>query len=344
MKLLDRIKLLLGSLKGASAYRPKEQILLDLMALNSEDLQYGVRTRALFEECSLWLAKDHDELKRLMKHPCRLNRKFSDKDILEMANVVDTMRLAAILVVASALDSVLDNYVMDMSMAQINYQADFLRYIGYEECDLPDVFKWKSSDVAKEVVSAWKSEGMTRQEMCEKVVNGFDDLVWMIKRSVASKYGILKTKDDLFWRYVPDTIARVAKRLFREGHFSEAVEAACKELNDVVKKEFFKRTGKECDGVSLMRNAFGHEQCVISLSNAENAETRKSEQQGYMEMFAGVMSALRNPKAHANLPLEKIDAVRQLMLVGMLMDRFEGNVKPCSADVTGARVEGLLSV
>ena len=40
-------------------------------------------------------------------------------------------------------------------------------------------------------------------------------------------------------------------------------------------------------------------------------------------MLAGAMSALRNPKAHANIEVEKGDAMRRLMFASMLMYKID---------------------
>lgn len=46
-------------------------------------------------------------------------------------------------------------------------------------------------------------------------------------------------------------------------------------------------------------------------------------QKGFMEMLAGAMSALRNPKAHANFEIEKDDAMRRLMFASLLMYKID---------------------
>ena len=44
-------------------------------------------------------------------------------------------------------------------------------------------------------------------------------------------------------------------------------------------------------------------------------------------MLAGAMSALRNPKAHANIQIGKDDAMRRLILASMLMYKIDEAVK-----------------
>lgn len=324
MNLLNRFKrTFCGGLKVVGAtVRSKAQIISELEELDSNAPDYCDRAWKLFDECSVWLRKDREKLSLMLKFPCRPKFKWSDDDLIDMASVVETMRLAAMVAVVAVLNPG-HHKTLEMVISQLGYQADFLRYIGYNECDFPIAFRWGSPEVAAAVIQEWKSAGMTRQEMYAKATEGFEDLAQIVKRPVLNKFGISKSCEDMFWQYIPQAIRGAAKRLFDEGHYSESVESACKEINSQVKAEYLKRTGQEADGVDLMRKAFSTNMPIIELSRSENSETRRNEQLGYMELFVGAMSALRNPKAHANVPLGKEDAVRQLMLSGLLLSRFE---------------------
>ena len=46
-------------------------------------------------------------------------------------------------------------------------------------------------------------------------------------------------------------------------------------------------------------------------------------QKGFMEMLAGAMSALRYPKAHANITIDREDAMRRLIFASMLMYKID---------------------
>lgn len=50
-------------------------------------------------------------------------------------------------------------------------------------------------------------------------------------------------------------------------------------------------------------------------------------QKGFMEMLAGAMSALRNPKAHANITISQEDATRRLIFASMLMYKIDEAVQ-----------------
>ncbi len=89
-------------------------------------------------------------------------------------------------------------------------------------------------------------------------------------------------------------IGRAVAKLFRDGHYANAVEDACKILDGLVRL----RSGRaDVSGTSLMQTVFSTNSPVLRF-NALKTETEKSEQQGMMFLYAGVMLAFRNPRAH----------------------------------------------
>ena len=88
-------------------------------------------------------------------------------------------------------------------------------------------------------------------------------------------------------------IARAATKLFRDGHYANAVEAAVKALNNLVRL----RSGLELDGSTLMEQAFSLNKPILQF-NALSDQSERDEQRGYMMMFAGAVAGLRNPRAH----------------------------------------------
>jgi uncharacterized protein (TIGR02391 family) len=89
-------------------------------------------------------------------------------------------------------------------------------------------------------------------------------------------------------------IDRAAAKLFRDGHYANAVEDTCKVLDGLVRI----RSGRaDVSGTSLMQTVFSTNSPVLRF-NALSTETEKSEQRGMMFLYAGVMLAFRNPRAH----------------------------------------------
>lgn len=82
--------------------------------------------------------------------------------------------------------------------------------------------------------------------------------------------------------------------LFNHGHYAQAVEAAYKFLNNLVKRRS-KLTSM--DGADLMRHAFSPSKPVLKM-NSGQSHSERDEQRGYMDILAGAMEAIRNPRAH----------------------------------------------
>ena len=74
-----------------------------------------------------------------------------------------------------------------------------------------------------------------------------------------------------------------------------------------------------------MHAAFSVQNPVIKLGNT-STETGANVQQGYMEMFAGAIIGIRNPKAHNNQTISKSDAIRKLHFASMLMYKLDNEL------------------
>lgn len=89
-------------------------------------------------------------------------------------------------------------------------------------------------------------------------------------------------------------LRNVVAKLFDDGHHSRAVEEAFKFLNNLVKRQ--SGCSSE-DGSDLMMKVFSSKGPILKLNELAN-QSEKNEQQGYMFIFAGAMTGIRNPRAH----------------------------------------------
>jgi uncharacterized protein (TIGR02391 family) len=124
------------------------------------------------------------------------------------------------------------------------------------------------------------------------------------------------------WDLLHPKVVKVAKSRFESGHFADAVEAALKELNDVVKTIVRVRMHDEHDGADLMNRAFSPKDPVIKLCPQET-ETGRDIQKGYMQIFAGTMIGVRNPKAHSNIQIGPKTAIHLLFLASLLFFKID---------------------
>jgi len=109
-------------------------------------------------------------------------------------------------------------------------------------------------------------------------------------------------------------IERAVAKLFRDGHYANAVEDACKVLDGLVKI----RSGRnDISGTELMQNVFSPKNPVLKFSDLQT-QTEQSEQQGMMFLYAGAMLALRNPRAHEIIQDDPEKALEYIAFLSLL--------------------------
>ena len=114
-------------------------------------------------------------------------------------------------------------------------------------------------------------------------------------------------------------IARAASSLYRSAHYSNAVEAAVKALNGLVRL----RSGLEQDGSSLMERAFNPSTPVLKFNSLID-QSDKDEQKGFMMLFSGAVAGLRNPRAHGFIeddPERALEFIAFVSLLAKLLDK-----------------------
>ncbi|HWG22465.1 MAG TPA: TIGR02391 family protein [Terracidiphilus sp.] len=124
--------------------------------------------------------------------------------------------------------------------------------------------------------------------------------------------------NDFFWPLIHPAVATAARPRFDSGCYSDAVEWALK----VVAEEVRRRTGLTIDGADLMHKAFSPNRPYLVFKDTLPA-TQLSLQQGYMEVFAGAMTGIRNPKAHGMVQLDRRRCIHFLFLASLLADKVD---------------------
>ena len=131
--------------------------------------------------------------------------------------------------------------------------------------------------------------------------------------------------NEWFWQFVHPRVAELARPRFEQGFYGDAVEAVYKEVNDAVKQIVKEVKGCELDGHGLMTTAFSRNDPLIKLTTLET-ETDKNIQQGYMEIMAGAMTGIRNPKAHGNINPNSKKALHLISLASLLLYKIDERV------------------
>jgi uncharacterized protein (TIGR02391 family) len=122
-------------------------------------------------------------------------------------------------------------------------------------------------------------------------------------------------------RNIHPEISAVSLKLFDDGHYSQATFEAFKYLDIAVKK----LSGINESGVKLMMAAFADANPKVKLT-ALRTQSEIDEQSGFKFIFAGAMSAIRNPRGH-DINIDPIDrCLDHLSLASVLLRRLEDRV------------------
>ena len=92
------------------------------------------------------------------------------------------------------------------------------------------------------------------------------------------------------------SLRRKTEKLFKDGHHARAVEEAFKLLDNLVKKKA-ELQNADITGAQLMQKVFSPNKPKLKLSSCVTS-SEQNEQQGYMQIFAGCMTGIRNPRSH----------------------------------------------
>lgn len=125
-----------------------------------------------------------------------------------------------------------------------------------------------------------------------------------------------------FWALAHSRVAEISRSRFESGQYADAVEAAMKDVNVRVKGIVAHRMERELDGVKLMQRAFSPNDPWIVIGDL-STQSGIDMQRGYMDLFSGSMSAIRNPKTHDNIAIDQETAIHMLFLASLLMFKLD---------------------
>lgn len=103
------------------------------------------------------------------------------------------------------------------------------------------------------------------------------------------------------WTETHPRIEELCKKHFDNQLYADSILTAMREINAIVKTSVLGKTGREYDGVDLMRKAFGFNynritnivdrEPIISFVENLESETNRNLQEGYMNIFVGAITA-----------------------------------------------------
>lgn len=118
-------------------------------------------------------------------------------------------------------------------------------------------------------------------------------------------------------------IERAAGQLFKDGHYANAVEDAVKALNNLVRLN----SGiDDKDGTQLMEFVFSPKNPFLKF-NSLSDQFDLDEQKGFMMMFSGAVSGLRNPRAHKIIKDDPEMAIEFIAFISLLAKLADKSIK-----------------
>ena len=158
-----------------------------------------------------------------------------------------------------------------------------------------------------------------RPQVCD-----FQRVGYLDSEKVRSRHNTAE-RLQLFDSLVTDlSLRRTCRKLFADGHYAVAVERAFICLNKMVRVKSELDTQ---DGAGLMRTAFSANSPILYL-NAFQSESEKNEQLGYMDIYAGAMTGIRNPRSHEHdIEDDPQVALELLVIANHLMRKLNGSTR-----------------
>ncbi|MFA4941150.1 MAG: TIGR02391 family protein [Patescibacteria group bacterium] len=183
-----------------------------------------------------------------------------------------------------AMERELDSFLVSI------FGADTVEYQRYKHAvaNLTPSIVWSDMPVGK--IRDDLARGIsTSKANLESIKKGFLEELTDAGRTIVGK--TLKAYEGL---ELHPAIERAAGQLFHDGHYANAIEDSVKALNALVRLN----SGiEDKDGVALMEYVFSPKAPILKFNSLADASDIE-EQKGFMMMFSGAVSGLRNPRAH----------------------------------------------
>lgn len=92
---------------------------------------------------------------------------------------------------------------------------------------------------------------------------------------------------------VNESLREKTRELYFDGHYTRVIEEAFKLIDNLVKEKASIAPSSSLTGSKLMQMAFSRERPLLRLNQGSSA-SEADEQLGYMQLFAGCMTGVRN--------------------------------------------------
>jgi uncharacterized protein (TIGR02391 family) len=232
-------------------------------------------------------------------------------------------RLSELETLESGLDSITDEDDPGLRALGSSLEALITSIYGCETVEY-DRYHWSVSRLSP--TSTWpdmtvhdirdqvRSNVKRSKALLEGIKRGFQEELTDAGESASGK--AMQVYEGM--RLHPD-IERAVGRLFRDGHYANAIQDAVKALNQLVR---LKSGIDDKDGDPLMKHVFSPNNPILRFNDLLD-ESDRNEQKGFMDLFSGTVSGLRNPRAHKIIrdePERALEFIAFISLLAKLVD------------------------
>jgi uncharacterized protein (TIGR02391 family) len=236
----------------------------------------------------------------------KIDRRIADLDQFDINSVNDRSDPRI-----SALEGKLDALLVEIFGAGT---VEYNRYCNYTRLDTAGIYIGQRTPIHEVREGLRVGIGSAKAQL-EAIKSGFLEALEDAGRTSASK--TLKAYQGL---ELHPAIERAAGRLFKDGHYSNAIEDSVKALNALVRLH----SGvDDKDGPALMEFVFSPKNSVLKFNSLAD-ESDLNEKKGFMMMFSGAVAGLRNPRAHKIIkddPEMALEFISFVSLLAKLADR-----------------------
>lgn len=142
------------------------------------------------------------------------------------------------------------------------------------------------------------------------------------RKVIAEKLIDTSLVDRSFWTYLHPRVRELAEERFEMGYFADCVLICLREINSKLKKYAIDNGREERDGASLMTNTFSLNDPLVQFADL-GTETGRNIQLGYMRIFEGAMTGIRNPKSHENMYPNESKTIHFLFIASFMIIKLE---------------------
>ena len=162
---------------------------------------------------------------------------------------------------------------------------------------------------SQEIAESYRIALETAKAQLAVIKSGFEEALTDAGQTMIGK--TLKAYEGL---ELHPAVERAAGKLFRDGHYANAVEDSVKALNALVRMN----SGvDDKDGSGLMGFVFSPKNAVLKFNDLED-DFDRDEQKGFMRLFSGAVAGHRNPRAHKLIKDDPERALEFIAFVSLL--------------------------